>query len=370
MLPPQSDAPIPALDPAPLPGPPWLFHVLWVVTFLLHLLFVNAVLGGALLGAAASWAGEKQRRTASFFAELNSWAISLAITFGIAPLLFMQVLYGRFFYTATVLVAWGWLSMLGLLTVAYYLNYVVKARLRAGGSAPVLYTVEALLFVAIAAIQVAVNLLHMQPGRWAEVSRQAWGVLSDPAFLPRTLHFVLAAVSVAGLVLARWMLRRAAAGEPAEALRSPAAFGVKAALWATVLQVVDGFWLLLALPQPVMKGLMRGGAATMVPLTLSILAGLGLLVVLSQVRDPLEDGKKVRHALEMVLGAVILMVVTRHQVRSLYLAVAGPQPQPAVATQWGAFALFLACFLLCLGLSAWAVVRAMKDRPGPGEEAA
>ena len=45
--------------------------------------------------------------------EVNSWAISFAITFGIAPLLFIQVLFGRFFYTATVLVAWAWLGMLG-----------------------------------------------------------------------------------------------------------------------------------------------------------------------------------------------------------------------------------------------------------------
>ena len=43
---------IPALDPAPLPGPPWLFHLLWVLTFVIHLLFVNMVLGGSLLAAA------------------------------------------------------------------------------------------------------------------------------------------------------------------------------------------------------------------------------------------------------------------------------------------------------------------------------
>ena len=42
---------IPALDPAALPGPPWLFHVLWVITFLIHLVFVNMVMGGSVLAA-------------------------------------------------------------------------------------------------------------------------------------------------------------------------------------------------------------------------------------------------------------------------------------------------------------------------------
>ena len=27
---------VPALDPAPLPGPPWLFHTLWILTFALQ----------------------------------------------------------------------------------------------------------------------------------------------------------------------------------------------------------------------------------------------------------------------------------------------------------------------------------------------
>ncbi len=362
----RADAPIPALDPTPSPGPPALFHALWLLTFLLHLLFVNAVLGGALLGAVASWAGSAQRRTALFFAELNSWAISLAITFGIAPLLFLQVLHGRFFYTATILVAWGWLSMVAILTVAYYLNYAVKARLRAGRDAPVLYTLEALLLLAVAAIQVAVHLLTVQPGRWGEVSRQAWSALSDPSFVPRALHFVLAAVSMAGVLLARQMAKRSSAGEDADLLRPAASFGVKAALLATLLQLVDGFWLLLSLPQGVLKGLMRGGAGTMVPLTLGVVAGLALLVLLSQVRDPFADAKKVRHALELLLGAVILMTVTRHQVRGITLAFSGAQGEPAVAPQWGAFALFAGSLVLCAGLTAFAVVRSVKDRPGPG----
>ncbi|MGE5235301.1 MAG: hypothetical protein ACM3O7_02990 [Acidobacteriota bacterium] len=361
---------IPALDPAPLPGPPWLFHLLWVLTFVIHLLFVNMVLGGSLLAAAATLGRSAGRGTQSLFVDINAWAISLAITFGIAPLLFIQVMFGRFFYTATILVAWAWLGMLGLLTIGYYLNYVAKFRLRAGKTAGVAIIVEAACFVCIAAIQVAINLLHMQPGRWTVIAEQPWSALADPSFVPRFLHFVLAAVAMAGALLAFIAVRRAAKGGDTDDSRAMARFGIRAALVATLLQLADGFWLLFALPEDVLKSFMRGGAATMVPLTLAILLGLGLLVVLAQITDPLAQPTKVRRVAELIVGAVILMVVTRHQLRGFYLASARAGEQVSVVPQWGPLALFLVVFVMCVALTVYALVRVAKDRPAAGEQSA
>ncbi|MFI5142694.1 MAG: hypothetical protein ACHQQS_11695 [Thermoanaerobaculales bacterium] len=361
---------IPALDPAPLPGPPWLFHVLWVLTFLIHLLFVNTVLGGTLLAALAGLAPAGRREIRILFVEMNAWTISLAITFGIAPLLFVQVLFGRFFYTATILVAWAWLGLLGLLTVGYYLNYLAKFRLRAGKSAGTILVVEAVCFLAIAMIQVAINLLHMQPAHWPAVAANGWAALADPSFLPRFGHFVLAAVALAGVLLAWVAVRRAERGADAERCRGMARFGVRAALIATVVQLAVGFLLLLSLPEDVLKAFMRGGAATMGPLTLGILAGVVLLMVLAQISDPLVQRAKVRRAAELLVGAIVFMVVSRHKLRSLYLAPTRAGEQPAVATQWGALALFLTVFVVCVALTIVAMVKAAKDRPAPGEEAA
>lgn len=361
---------IPAIDPTPLPGPPWLFHLLWVVTFLIHLLFVNTVLGGSLLAALAGSRKPGRRETALLLVEVNSWAISFAITFGIAPLLFMQVLLGRFFYTATVLVAWPWLAMLGLLVVGYYLNYVAKYRLRAGkGAGPVL-VVEALCFLGIAVVQVMVNLLHAQPGRWEVVAARATAALTDPTFLPRLLHFVLAAVTMAGALAAWVAVRRAGAGGDRAACDGMARFGVRIALAATLLQLVDGFWLLLVLPEDVLGALMRGGAATLAPLTVGIVAAILLIVVLAQLSDPLAQRVKVRRAAELLIGAVVLMVITRHQLRGLYLAPARADERMAVAPQWDVLALFLAVFVAGVALTVWALVRAATDRPEAGERAA
>ena len=361
---------IPALDPAPLPGPPWLFQVLWVLTFLIHVVFVNTVLGGTLLAALAGLAGEGRRETRTLFVEVNSWAISLAITFGIAPLLFIQVVLGRFFYTATILVAWAWLGMLVILTVAYYLNYVAKFRLRAGKGAGAVVAVEAICFLAIAGILVTVNLLHLQPDHWAAVADHPWAALSDRAFVPRYLHFVFAAVAMAGALAAWIAVRRAARGGDAGACRAMARFGIRAALVATLLQLADGFWLLLALPEEVLRSFMRAGATTMAPLGVGIMAGVLLLVVLAGISDPLAQPTRVRHVAELVVGAMVVMVVTRHQLRDFYLASARAGEHVAVAPQIGPLALFLGVFVLCIGLTVWVLVRSAKDRPAPGERAA
>lgn len=403
---------IPAGDPGPLPGPTWIFHLLWVVTFSIHLLMVNAVLGGTVLSAIALARGRAGagRGIAAWFASINTWAISFAITFAIAPLLFLQLLYGRFFYSATTLVAGGWLAMLGLLTGAYYLGYLVKRLGKTGATPSLLVFVQALLFLTIAGIQVAVSLLQQRPDRWGVVSDHPWAVLRDPVFVPRYLHLVFAAVAMAGGGFAWWRLRTTGpaavsagpsavrgaemgAGAGGEIIREPETgtdsraggvlparvpgefdgevrFGIHAAIGATALQVPLGFWMLFALPREVLIGFMRGGAGTMMPLTLGILTGVGAIVALSLCLLSPARPRLVRHGLELIMGTTILMVITRHQLRAAYLAPESVGGSMVVAPQWGVIGIFVLCFLSAVALLALALVCAAKDRAGPGEDAA
>lgn len=364
---------IPALDPMPVPGPLWLFHVLWVVTFLIHILLVNAVLGGSVVAAWAGTAKPGRRRIVELLLAVNGWAIPLSITFGIAPLLFVQVVLGRFFYTAALLVPWWWLGLLGLLMVGYYLNYLAKWRLAKGGGVRHWLVLQAVCLLLVALIQVVVNLLHMQPERWATVAEGAVAALKDPTLIPRFLHFLLAALAMVGGVVAWVAVRCAGVGTPVgerTELDAMARFGIKFALYATLLQLIDGFWLLFALAEEVLKGYMRSGPAAMIPLTLGILAGVLLLVVLAQVHDPLAQGSKVRRALEFVVGATAVMVVTRHQIREVYLAPARAAEELVTTAPWGLIALFLVIFVAGVGTTVYAMVRAATDRPAAGEQAA
>ena len=62
---------------------------------------------------------------------LRDWMpamLGLAITAGVAPLLFLQVLYRRPFYTANLLLFHRFMMLLPALIVAYYLLYLIKSR--------------------------------------------------------------------------------------------------------------------------------------------------------------------------------------------------------------------------------------------------
>ena len=65
---------LPALDPMPVPGPPWVFHALWLVTFAVHVVGVNVVLGASILGTLASFDRDQAfgRPVARLFAEINT----------------------------------------------------------------------------------------------------------------------------------------------------------------------------------------------------------------------------------------------------------------------------------------------------------
>jgi hypothetical protein len=367
---------IPALDPAGIPGPGWLFHVLLVFTFFLHLVFMNLTLGGTLLAAVAHFQSRGRRNDyrgvlAGRLMAVNNYGISLTITTGVAPLLFIQVLYQQYFYTATILIGWVWFGFLAALLIGYYAAYLYKFRgapSRGQGGGFWLAT-SALMFLLIAMVHVAVHLLHAQPDRWYDFASGAACVLTDPTYWPRLLHFVLAGLGFAGLAACWWAVRRALAGDDVEANTRIARYAWRWVLWTTVLQVADGFLLLMLLPRPVLLGLMQGGAATMVPLTLAILLGIGLLVMLAKVANPVESAGTVTGTLGAMTLVIAIMSITRHQVRTLYLAPTTSQYQLEVVPQWGNFALFAVLLVMGLATVAYMVNRVLSE-PATGPDAA
>jgi hypothetical protein len=371
----MNEALVAPVDPTPIPGPAWLFHLLLVFTFILHAIFMNLALGGTLIAAlgqllAGRRADDYRAVLARRLMGINTYAISLAITTGIAPLLFVQVLYQQYFYSATILIGWVWLLFLVMLVLGYYAAYVYKFRgsgaVSGGGGWLV---VSALMFLLIAMVHVAVNLIHSQPEKWGAFADNPWSILADAAYFPRLLHFVLAALGFTGLVTAWWAVRCAGKGAEVELNTRIARFAWQWALWTTLVQVADGFLLLLVLPRHVLLGIMRGGVATLAPLTLSILLGLALLMMLSRSFNPVEKPGLVSAALGAMVLTIAVMSITRHQVRELYLEPVHSQFQLASAPQWGNFVLFLLLLLAGLATVAYMVRQVVTDRVS-GKEAA
>ncbi|MCP5286046.1 MAG: hypothetical protein H6933_14245 [Burkholderiaceae bacterium] len=128
-------------DPAGVPSHPLVFLLLGVLTFALHIAAVQVMLGaGALVLAGAFRADARWRRLAAAMLSTSKIAVSVAIVIGVAPLLFVQVVYDPFWYTSNVLSAWWVIGFIVILIAGYsamygfyWLNEDLRARPPRGG---------------------------------------------------------------------------------------------------------------------------------------------------------------------------------------------------------------------------------------------
>jgi len=366
---------LPALDPTPNPGPVWLFQVLLVFTWVLHALFMNLTLGGTLMAAVAQLAsrgreGDHRTALAARMSTINSYGIAFTITTGIAPLLFVQVIYHQTFYAATILIGGAWLGMLGLLMVGYYSAYLYKFRgAPTHGSGGTFWLVlSALLFLGIAMIQVAVNLIHSQPGEWLDVAANGWAALGDPTYVPRLLHFVLGGIALTAGLVSWWAVRKARQGEEVDLNESIARHAWKWAMGAIFLQVPDGFLFLMLLPRDVLSGVMSN-VWVVAPFAVGVLLALGLLMMLARIPNPVEKPGAVNGVLGAMVLTLAVMAITRHQVRMLYLEPFTTDLEWVMAPQWGNFVLFALLLVVALATVGW-MVREVNRSQAAGDEAA
>jgi len=123
-----------SIFPFGVPGPTLLYLMLYVLTLAVHFVFMNYVFAGTLYVAVAG-VGRADAAMARLHnpigAMLRDWlpfAFSGVITAGVAPLLFVQVLYKQQFYTANLLLFHRWMAVVPALIVAFYLLYLLKSR--------------------------------------------------------------------------------------------------------------------------------------------------------------------------------------------------------------------------------------------------
>lgn len=349
---------IPQPDPLAVPAPLGLMHALLLLTFFLHLLPMNWILGGswiALVARAKGRAGsELHADLARRIGKSLPVAVAAAVSFGVAPLLFVQALWGRLFFPSAVLMAWFWFAVVPILIVAYYATYRVAMKGEGSRRAGIL---AAAGFLAIAFLYVSNMNGMLSPGSFVErFLADGRGLklhLGDPVVWVRLAHFVLGALAVAGLgVAGLGYLRRGK--EPAFA-----AFAMRSgALWfvvPTALNVLAGFGWLLMLPREVMTRFMGGSGHATALLALGVLLGLASLVILTLAINAVSPAKLVRVGVLHVVATVVVMILMRDAVRAGYLERAGFVPASRIEPQWGVIALFAVLLVAALGAIAWMV---------------
>jgi hypothetical protein len=348
---------VPTVDPNPLPAPYWVFKLLLIVTFFLHIVAMNFMLGGAFLAVIARFTSKGKEFHNRIFLDLAKKVpvfLAATITIGIAPLLFVQAIYGQYFYTSTVLIAWPWFILLVLLVIAYYgFYYVAYNGKRRPNPAGIVLLVSLALVLVVAFIQSTNATLMQNPTHWAAkyfASPTGWSNnFSDPTLIPRYLHFVTSAIAVGGILLvllayARWNKDR----EYASYLFQ---YGGKAFMYATMAQFIIGSWFLVSIQRD-LRMLFMGDN----PLA-SALFGIGILGTVASIflmSDALrkQNIRVAAYGVTGILGVVILaMIIMRDILRDAYLE---PYFHPhtfAVKTQWAVLPVFLVLFLA--GVRLW-----------------
>ena len=300
------DSIIPSADTIPVH---WLwFQVLLIVTFFIHLILMNFLLGGSLLTLWDMFRGKLEKKASGSIPTL----VALTVNFGVPPLLFVQVLYGHFFYSSSVLLAVPWILVIPILILAYYGAYLF---VKQSDKAPVL-SKGALIFTSVSLLYIAFifvnnNTLSIQPDRWGIYFQDpgGWNLnLGEPTLWSRYLHFLLAAVGIGALgrAIAFHYSKMDDKEKEVQIKRN-----LKIFAWITVIQFAIGSWFWLSMPESVWKIFMGGSFFA----TAMMVAGwlLALLILHSAFTGRLKAA--------MVLGGleVLVMVIVRDLARGAYL---------------------------------------------------
>jgi hypothetical protein len=352
--------------PDTIPAPWGVFEFLDIFTFIIHLLLMNIVVGGCIIALFSRLKTSDQPLNESLhgsFVEKIPSVLALTITFGVAPLLFVQVLYGHFIYSSSILMAVYWLLVVPLLIIAYYGIYIhARKYVSSRGLSIAALGVSSVILIYIMITYVNNMTLMLQPEKWKAYFSNRGGTilnLGDPTFIPRFLHFLTATIAVAGLFGAIvWYIRRkkgtVETGQAEEKIKT----GLKIFAIATAVQVVIGIWFLIALPRQIMLGFMGGNILYTIVLMLGIAAGIAVLITAFL-------GKLVPTTL-LLLVTVVVMVINRANLRSLYLEKYFDPASLKLNPQYSVMALFFVVFIIGLIVVAYMLKTAFAAKTSEG----
>lgn len=211
-----------ALFPFGFPLSSAIYLVLYVFTLVLHVIFMNYVLAGTGFITLSTFVGRTDEETpepSPGIEILRDWmpfALSGAITAAIAPLLFVQILYQKPFYTANLLLFHRWMSILPVLILGFYLLYLLKARRIESWPAALRQSVSVVAFLCFAFTGYSWtenHLLSLDQSEWASqyASQSMWysARLTAPRF---GTWFFGAIPTMFALLLWQLRFRRKSAG--------------------------------------------------------------------------------------------------------------------------------------------------------------
>ena len=384
---------------AGVPAPVWFVQFFKALGFTLHAVPMNLWYAGLLVALLLRTVGnEHARRFAARLLRQMPVIVAVGVNLGIVPLLFVQLAYYKVFYPATILMAWFWLAIIGLLIPAYYGVYAYAWGLRGavetvsgtvcakhpeGGSGKRFLTpfppswrtaagwIAALFFLCIGFLFANGLSLMDHVARWPELwlthseSGAALGTalnVGDATLWPRWLlmfGLALGTTAVWVLVDTEWLAHKAAD----EAYRRWAwGFARKLYTIGTVWAAAAGAWYVFGTwPTELRTAMFRW---PLIALTLVTASATGLPWVLLIAGGRFASQRTMAAAIALAqFGVLGVNAVSRQVVQNINLKPTFDVLAQPTDVQWGPLVMFLFVFVLGLGVVAWMLAQVKKCRP-------
>jgi hypothetical protein len=323
-------------DPNSLPAPLWLITALHVLTLTLHFLAMGSLFGGVLVLLAARLEGGFAHPVARRLVKLLPSLMAATVTLGVAPLLFVQLVYGDVMYSAAIVSGWFWLGIPFAAMFAYGCFHAASSTKKGVPRVRlwVLLGLAALVYISLT-YSAVFSLAEFPASQKAHYAANPAGTVWHPElsrWLWRWLHMVTGAFTIGAFFLG-------VLGRRDDDVRRDASFlfvlGTGATFFTGMLhlftlgEVVKPF-----LHSPGMHAVATGIVASIVAVPFFVKRRLVLSGLL----------------LGVGVGS---MVYGRHVVRLLRLEGSFDPAKLPVAPQWGVFAIFLVCLLVAVAAVAW-----------------
>jgi len=343
-----------------IPGPYWLFTLLHWLTFALHLIAMNLLFGGLIILLISK---NSPFRKLMFDTEIRLFPTVMAatITLGVAPLLFTQVIYGKFFYTATILSSWQWFLIIPVLLITYYLLYLVAMKKNISLSIKTNILWLALIgLIFISFTYTALSDLAEKPELWNNLYKAAPGGTSlNPDWMQiffRWAHMAVGAMAVAGIGILIFSLYFPKVKDNPDLQR----FGARIYLLGVIKAALFGLIYLFTIDTKILMEFL--GSPGLHALLAGIIVNIGALIVLFK---GLKNKTKTRQAIlwgsGLVLGGLFCMVSARHYLRLIYLDKYFAPDKLTIGSQYSPLIMFLITFVIGLGVLWWMLKKYFKS---------
>lgn len=363
-------------SPLGYPAPYWFLVTFKVLGFTLHLGPMHLWFAGVLLAMILpQWGGPQAQRWSARLMQQMPVVIALGVNFGIVPLLFTQVAYYRVFYPATIVMAWPWFSIIVLLTFAYYGVYIYVTGLKEGAQLTPFKRLagwaSAMLFIIIGlffsnGFSLMTN-LSAWPQLWQSTSIAGAPLgtalnLTDQTLWPRWFMMFGLALTTVGAYTA-FDAGIFATRESQDYKRWVAGFAWGLYTVGLIWFAIMGSWYVFGTwPTEVREQMFASPLMLLTALT-AFAPGLPWLLLLAQ-------RQKISQILAVATGAaqfgvLALNAISRQMVQNIELSKFLDVTAEPINMQWSPLVVFLALFVLGLGVVAWMIIKVLAAERQP-----